>query len=80
MLVDTLKMRHGHSVTMLRLLRDAVLSIVDEDRELAIRKTYRQKHKRNPREQRQVEQAHSAEWDNEIAVAVPTRSNQVSPL
>ena len=29
----------GTSVTMLRLLRDGVLSIVDEDRELAMRKS-----------------------------------------
>ena len=37
MVVDALTKRHGNSVTMLRLLRDGVLSIVDEDRELAMR-------------------------------------------
>ena len=46
-----------NSVTMLRLLRDGVLSIVDEDRELAMRKVYRETHKRNPRPHRQLEQA-----------------------
>ena len=39
--VDALTNRHGHSVTMLQLLRDGVLSIVDEDQELANRNTYR---------------------------------------
>ena len=34
MVVDALTKRHGNSVTMLRLLRDGVLSIVDEDQEL----------------------------------------------
>ena len=38
MVVDALTKRHGNSVTMLRLLRDGVLSIVDEDRELAMRR------------------------------------------
>ena len=49
MVVDALTKRHGNSVTMLRLLRDGVLSIVDEDRELAMRKKYRETHKRNLR-------------------------------
>ena len=40
MVVDALTRRHGNSVTMLLLLRDGVLSIVDEDRELAMRKVY----------------------------------------
>ena len=40
MVVDVLTKRHGNSVTMLRLLRDGILSIVDEDRELAMRKVY----------------------------------------
>ena len=31
MVVDALTKRHGNSVTMLRLMRDGVLSIVDED-------------------------------------------------
>ena len=38
MVVDALTKRHGNSVTMLRLMRDGVLSIVDEDRELELRK------------------------------------------
>ena len=36
MVVDSFTKRHGNSVTMLRLMRDGDLSIVDEDRELAI--------------------------------------------
>ena len=36
MVVDALMKRHGNSVTMLRLMRDGVLSVVDEDRELAM--------------------------------------------
>ena len=39
MVVDALTKRHGNSVAMLRLLRDGVLSIVDEDRELVMRKS-----------------------------------------
>ena len=39
---------------MLRLLRDGVLSIVDEDRELAMRKVYRETRKRNLRPHRQI--------------------------
>ena len=35
MVVDTLTKRHGNRVTMVRPLRDGVLSIVDEDHELA---------------------------------------------
>ena len=37
MVVDAMTKRHGNSVSMLRLLRDGVLSIVDEDRELAMK-------------------------------------------
>ena len=37
MVVDASTKRHGNSVTMWRLVRDGVLSIVDEDRELAMR-------------------------------------------
>ena len=36
LVVDALTKRRGNSVTMLRLLRDGVLSIVDEDRELTM--------------------------------------------
>ena len=54
MVVDALTKRHGNSVTMLLLLRDGVLSIVDEDREPAIRKMYRETHKRNLRPHQQV--------------------------
>ena len=57
MVVDALTKRHGNSVTMLRLLRDGVLSIVDENRELAMRKVYRETHKRNLRPHQQLEQA-----------------------
>ena len=38
MVVDALTKRHGNKVTMVRLLPDGVLSIVDEDHELATRK------------------------------------------
>ena len=68
MVVDALTKRHGNSVTMLRLLRDGVLSIVDEARQLAMIKTYRDKHKRNLRPQRQVEQAQPVEWHRRNAV------------
>ena len=68
MVVDALTKRHGNSVTMLRLLRDGVLSIVDEDRELAMRKVYRETHKRNLRPHQQVEQAQTGEYDRRNAV------------
>ena len=55
MVVDALTKRHGNSVTKLRPLRDGVLSIVDEDRELAKRNVYRETHKRNLRPHQQVE-------------------------
>ena len=54
MVVDALTKRHGNSVTMERLLRDGVPSIVDEDHELAMRKVYRETHKRNSRPHQQV--------------------------
>ena len=57
MVFDVLTKRHVNSVTMLRLLQDGVLSIVDEDRELAMRKMYRETHKLNLRPHQQVEQA-----------------------
>ena len=68
MVVDALTKRHGNSVTMLRLLRDGVLSIVDEDRELATRNVYRETHKRNLRPHQQVEQAQTGEYDRRNAV------------
>ena len=68
MVVDALTRRHGNSVTMLRLLRDGVLSIVDEDRELAMRKVYRESHKRNLQPHRQVEQAQTGEYVRRNAV------------
>ena len=68
MVVDALTKRHGNSVTMLRLLRDGVLSIVDEDRELAIRKVYLERHKRNLRPHQQVEQTQTGEYDRRNAV------------
>ena len=49
-------------------LRDGVLSIVDEDRELAMRKVYRETHKRNLRPHQQVEQAQTDEYDRRNAV------------
>ena len=45
MVVDALTKRRGNSITMLRQLRDGALSIVDEDQELAMRKTFRETHK-----------------------------------
>ena len=60
--------RHGKSVTMLRLLRDGVLSIVDEDRELAMRKVFRQTRRRNLRPHQLVEQAQTGEYDRRNVV------------
>ena len=68
MVVDALTKRHGNSVTMLRLLLDGVLSIVDEDRGLAMRKVYRETHKRNLRPHQQVERAQTGEYDRRSAV------------
>ena len=68
MVVDALTKRHGNSVTMLRLLRDGVLSIVDEDRKLAKREVYRETHKRNLRPHQQVEQAQTGAYDQRNAV------------
>ena len=68
MVVDALTKRHGNSVTMLRLLLDGILSIVDEDRELAMRKVYRETHKRNLLPHQQVEQAQVGEYDRRNAV------------
>ena len=53
---------------MLRLLRDGVLSIVDEDRELAMRRVYRETHKHNLRPHQQVEQAQIGEYDRPNAL------------
>ena len=53
---------------MLRLLREEVLSILDEDRELAMRKVYRETHKRNLRPHQQVEHAQTGEYDRRNAV------------
>ena len=41
---------------------------VDEDQELAMRKTYREKHKSNLRPHPQVEQGQPVEWDRRVAV------------
>ena len=68
MVVDALPKRHENSVTMLRPLRDRILSIVDEDRELANRNTYREKHTRNLRPHRQLEPAQTVEYDRRNAV------------
>ena len=53
---------------MLRLLRDGVLSIVDEDRELAMRKVHRETHKSNLRPHHQVEQAQTGDYDRRNAL------------
>ena len=53
---------------MLRLLRDGVLSIVDEDRELAMRKVHHETHKRNLRPHQQVEQAQTGEYNRRDVV------------
>ena len=53
---------------MLRLLRDGVLSIVDEDRELATRKVFRETHKRNLRPLQQVEQVRNGEYNQRNVV------------
>ena len=68
MVVDPMTKRHGNSVLMLRLLRDGVLSIVDEDREMAMSKVYRETHKRNMRPHQQVEQAQTGEYDKRNVV------------
>ena len=68
MVVDALTKRHGNSVRMLRLLRDGVLSIVDEDQEQVMRKVYREPHKRNLRPHQQVEQAQTEEYNRRNVV------------
>ena len=68
MVVDALTKRHGNSVAMLPLFRDGVLSIVDEDRELATRRVYRETHKRDLRPHQQVEPAQTGEYDRRNAV------------
>ena len=68
MVVDALTKRHGNSVSMLRLSRDGVLSIVDEDQELAMRKVYPETHKCNLRPHQQVEQAQTGEYNRRNAV------------
>ena len=67
MVVDALTKRRGNSVTMLQ-LRDGVLSIVDEDGEPAMRKVYRETHKRNLRPHQQVEQVRTGEYDRRNAL------------
>ena len=66
--VDALTKRHGNSVTMLRLLRGGVLSIVDEDQVLAMREVYRETHKRNLRPHQQVEQEQTGEYNRRNVV------------
>ena len=68
MVVDALTTRHGNSVTMVLRLRDGVLSTVDEDRELTMRKVYRETHKRNLQPHQQVEHAQTGEYDRQNAV------------
>ena len=80
--VDALTKRLGNSVTMLQLLRDGVLSIVDEDQELANRKTYRDKHKRNLRPHRQAEQRQSSEWHrrNVVGCSHTVEAGEISSI
>ena len=81
LVANALTKRHGNSITMLRLLRDGVFSIVDEDQELAMRKTYRQKHKN-------VICDHIDKWSkrksenttDEMQWVVPTRSKRMRSL
>ena len=54
--------------TMLRFWQDGVLSIVDEDRELATRRVYRETHKRILGPHQQVEQVQTGEYDRRNAV------------
>ena len=79
MVVDASMKRHGNTVTMLRLLRDGVLSIVDEDRELAMRKVYRETHKRNLRPHQRVEQAQTGNMTDEMSWVVLARSRPMRP-
>ena len=51
-----------------------VLSIVDEDRELAMRKVFCETHKRILRPHQQVEQAQTEEYDRRNVICVLTRS------
>ena len=69
MVVDALTKRHGNSVTMLRLMRDGVLSIVEEDRKLAMRKVYRETQERNLRPHQQVKQAQTGEFHRRNVVS-----------
>ena len=57
---------------MLRLLRDGVLSIVGENRELTMRKVYLETHKRNLRPHQQVERAQTGECDRRNVVGILT--------
>ena len=67
MVVEALTKRRGYCVTVVRLLRDGFLSIVDEDRELA-RNVYRETHKRNLQPHQQVEHAQTGEYDRRNVV------------
>ena len=80
MVVDALTKRHENMVPMFRVLRDGVLSIVVEDRELAMRKTYLEEHKRNLRPHGQMEPAQTVEWDRRHAVGCShkTKSDEIS--
>ena len=65
---------------MLRLLRDGVLSIVDEDRELGDEKMYRETHKRNLRRHQQVEQAQTGEYGrrNVVGCSHTIKAHEIS--
>ena len=67
---------------MLELLRDGVLSIVDEDQELATRKVYHETHKRNLRPHRQVEQSQVGEYDrrNAVGCSHTIKANEVHDI
>ena len=62
----------ANSVTMLRLLRDGVLSIVDEDQVPAMRKVYRETHKRNLRHINKWSKRKLGNTTDEISWAVLT--------
>ena len=64
---------------MLQILRDGVLSILYEDQDLANRKTYREKYKRNLRPHRQLEPAQNLEWDrgNAVGCSLTIKADEV---
>ena len=70
MVADALTKRHGNNVTMLKFLKTRQLNIVDEDKEQAEERQFREVHGRNPRLHRQHEDNNSGqvEWGKRCAV------------